>query len=150
VSITEKSRLRLERITSRYAARQAAAAEVDARAAFEREFTVERDERLVPLLHELGAELRRAGHDYALDFELDPRQPNVQFLVTLAGARPRYHNVIGFFTKHPDGAPSYVVAYLRVTSEFELIRFHRGAEMTRDVLEQVVVDALEQMLACNQ
>jgi hypothetical protein len=42
------------------------------------------------------------------------------------------------------------IAYLALKNEFDLGRYDATAEMTRDVLEQMLVDALEHMLVCNE
>jgi hypothetical protein len=81
VPLRETNRLRLERLTARYRVRHADRAVYDARAAFERAFIDVRDRELVPLLHELGAELRRAGHDYNVEIDGDVRRPSILFCV---------------------------------------------------------------------
>ena len=148
MAIKEPNRLRIERLAARFNARRGRveATTAERAAAFEGAFVRAREQILVPSLHELGAELRKVGHDYDVEIDVDTaRSPrNLAFRVRLDGAKPANENVIGFFVQHEgSGNKSEVIAYLALMNEFDLGRFQDISEMTRDALEQMLVDGLE-------
>jgi hypothetical protein len=152
VSLKEMNRLRIARLTDRFNARRAREQDgADARASFDAAFIKTRDAVLLPLFEDIGAELRRAGHSFAVELDSRPKKPSVVFRVMLAGARPLLENAIVFFAQHdvPD-RKSEVIVELSLRGEFELGRFADPADMTRTALEQMMVDGLEHLIVCNQ
>jgi hypothetical protein len=151
MALKEMNQLRLERLTKRLSARRAGAADEDARSQFEAAFVAHRDEVLTPLLRDVGAELTKAGHAFTIEPDGDRRRPSIVFRVELAGGNRGNTNAIGFYVGHDDAAPtSEVIAYLELKNEFDLGRYRAVSEMTRDALEQLLVDAVEHMLVCNE
>jgi hypothetical protein len=151
MSLKEANRLRLERLTARLAQRRASSGAEDAIPAFDAAFETSRDQVLVPLLRDIGAELGRAGHAHAIEIDGDARKPSVVFRVLLSGGGDGNANVIGFFARHdPTNGKSEVIAYLTLKVEFELGRFNAISEMTREALEQMLMDGIEHLIACNQ
>jgi hypothetical protein len=152
VSLKETNRLRIERLAERFNARRDRRADsADARAAFDAAFVEMRTSVLTPLLEDVGAELRRAGHDFAIELDTHRKTPSLLFRVKLDGALPRNANGILFFAQHDaPNRKSEVIAELTLRGEFELGRFPEPAEMTRTALEQMVVDGLEHLIVCNQ
>jgi len=146
------NKLRIDRLTRRFdERRRPEPSPADPAAAFEAEFERVRRDVLVPLLHEIGVELSKAGHDYAVTLDADRPAPSVAFRVVLNGAKPGNKNSIGFFVQHQglDGK-SEVIPYLELKNVFDLGRFQDLSEMNADTLEQMLVDGLEHMMACNE
>ncbi len=152
MSLKETNRLRIERLAERFNARRARREDsADARAAFDAAFVEMRTAVLTPLLEDIGAELRKAGHDHVIEVDAHKKRPSLVFRVKLDGALAGNANAILFFAQH--GVPnrkSEVIVELALRGEFELGRFGEPADMTRTALEQMVVDGLEHLIVCNQ
>src|SRR5262245_23051229 len=81
----EHNRLRLERLTARYARRIAEGRTPD-EADFLRSFAALRDDLLRPQMEEIAAELRRAGHDARILLDQGPDTPSIGLALGLRGA----------------------------------------------------------------
>jgi hypothetical protein len=145
----EPNRLRLERLMARYAARRREVVTAD-EAAFLRAFDEARARVIRPILEELAAELRRAGHAPRIVIDAAAETPSIELELGLQGAgAPPGSNLVGFSVIRWTGAPE-VLAYLVVRPPpMDLERFASPEEITPDQVEQMVVDAIEHVLACN-
>jgi hypothetical protein len=144
----EQNRLRLERLTARYEARlrdALAPAEADL---FVRAFEEVRARVIRPRMEEIAAELRQAGHDPRVVLD-GAHTPGIEiFLGLRGGTAPR--NVIGVGVIREGAGPPEIMAYLELhPSRFDLQRFAQPAELTDDRVEQLLVDAVEHLIACN-
>ncbi|WP_437602150.1 hypothetical protein [Sorangium sp. So ce590] len=144
----EHNRLRIERLTARYARRIEAArapAEVD----FLREFDDLRERLLRPPMEELAAELRRAGHAPRIVIDEGHDTPSIELALGLRDARAS-RNVVGFCVIRWTGYPLQILAYLEVNpTPFDLERFARAADIGPDRVEHLLVEAIEQIIVCN-
>lgn len=144
----EQNRLRLERLTARYAKRTA---EVEAtpEADYLREFDELRARRLRPAMEEIAAELRRAGHEARVVDDEGPDKPSVELALGLRKATGT-RNVVGFSVIRWSGYPLQILAYLEITRPpFDLERFARASDINPDRVEQLLVDAVEHLVMCN-
>ena len=144
----EHNRLRLERLTARYANRLREGEAVD-EAAFLRAFD-ELCARVVrPVLEECAAELRRAGHDARVVLDEGSAKPCMELALGLRRATAT-RNVVGFAVLRWEGYPLQILAYLEVNAPpFDLERFASADEVKADRVEQMVVDAIEHIISCN-
>ncbi|WP_437579685.1 hypothetical protein [Sorangium sp. So ce887] len=144
----EHNRLRIERLTARYARRIEAArapAEVD----FISEFEDLRERVLRPPMEELAAELRRAGHAPRIVIDEGHDTPSIELALGLRDAKAS-RNVVGFCVIRWTGYPLQILAYLEVNpTPFDLERFARAADVGPDRVEHLLVEAIEQIMVCN-
>jgi hypothetical protein len=144
----EHNRLRLARLTARYAERTQAKGAPD-EAEFLRAFAELRERLLRPQMEEVAAELRKAGHDARVTFDEGPDRPSIELSLGLqrgTGSR----NVVGFSVIRWTDHPLQILAYLEVNPPaFDLERFLGAAEITAERVEQLLVDAVEHIVACN-
>ncbi len=151
----EQTQIRMEMITARYAKRLSEAGNagelVAARQAeFLRGFERLRAEVLRPAMEAIGAELVRAGHGYRVDLSDTSAQATIELYLVLTGAPSRSDKVIRLFCLKGTVARSEVVAEVEMErNPMELTRFLQIAEITVEVVEQMLVDAIEQVFACN-
>lgn len=144
----EQNRLRLERLTVRFARRVAEKA-----AAREEEFVLAfadvRERVLAPLMEEFAASLREAGHDARVLPDSGPHAPSVELSLGLAGGKAS-RNVVGFAVIRWKGYPLQVLAYLEANPPpFDLVRFAHPFEIQADAAEQILIDAIEHLITCN-
>lgn len=145
----DHSRNRLALITSRYAARQQERAAADRRA-FDDAFRAVRGEVILPVLEEIAAELRSAGHAPRIAFDEAPETPSVELALGIQGAAgsPGADRV-AFAVIERREVPE-VLAYLVVEPPpMDLLRFASPAEITGYQVEQLVIDAIEHIFACR-
>jgi hypothetical protein len=151
----EQTRIRMEIITARYAKRlpqPGSQAELEAarRANFLRDFERNRAEVLCPAMEALGAELARAGHGYRVELDDTGERLCVDFHLLITAAPSKERKVIRLFTGVDREGRSEVIAEVEMERNLmELTRFHQIEEMTPEVVEQMLVDAIEQVFACN-
>ncbi|WP_437592520.1 hypothetical protein [Sorangium sp. So ce1000] len=144
----EHNRLRIERLTARYA-RRIEAARAPAEADFLREFDDLRARLLRPSMEEFAAELRKAGHAPRIVLDEGHDTPSIELALGLREAKAR-RNVVGFCVIRWDGYPLQILAYLEVNpTPFDLERFARAADVGPERVEQLLVEAIEQILVCN-
>jgi hypothetical protein len=151
----EQTRIRLATITGRYARRLAEAGNsgelVAARQAeFLRGFERVCADVLRPAMETIGAELTRAGHGYRVDQGDTEERLSIEFHLLLTGAPSRSEKVIRLFSPKGTGGRPEVVAEVEMEhNQMELTRFLQIDEITPEVVEQMLVDAIEQVFACN-
>jgi len=145
----EQNRLRLERMSTRYEARQKEKAESDEER-FVRAFGEARDRIIRPLMEEVAEELRRAGHSPEITIDEAAEKPSIELCLGLrAASKKRGSNVVGFYVIRWESFPE-VLSYLVVKPPpMDLMRFASPEEISRDYVEQMLVDAVEHIFACN-
>jgi hypothetical protein len=146
--VKEHNRLRLERLTARYARRLDTRADED-EAAFLRAFDDLCDRLLHPAMEECAAELRKAGHAPEIVREQGPERARIELHLGLRGGKaPR--NVVGFSVLRWSGYPLQILAYLEVEPPpFDIERFARASDVGPERVEQLLVDAIEHVVLCN-
>jgi len=151
----EQTKIRMEMITSRFAKRLTEAGNagelVAARKAeFMRGFERVRAEVLRPAMEAIGAELIRAGHGYRIALGDAPEQISIELHLIITGAPRASAKVIRLFSlKGTEGRPEVVAEVEMERNPMELTRFLEIDEITTEVVEQMLVDAIEQVFACN-
>ncbi|NUQ72733.1 MAG: hypothetical protein HUU21_04180 [Polyangiaceae bacterium] len=144
----EQNRLRLERLSSRFARRVAEKAEAQ-EDEFLRAFEKARERVLVPIMEEFAAALREAGHDARVLPDSGPYAPSVELSLGLAGGKAS-RNVVGFAVIRWKGYPLQVLAYLEANPPpFDLVRYAHPSEIQADAAEQILIDAIEHLITCN-
>ncbi len=145
----EHSRHRLSLITGRYAARQVDKQERD-RKAYDDAFRAARDGVIRPVLEEIAAELRAAGHAPRVAYDEAHEAPSVELVLGIRGvsASPGM-DLVGFSVIARREIPE-ILAYLVVKPPpMDLLRFAAPAEITAYQVEQLVIDAVEHIFACR-
>jgi hypothetical protein len=156
-AMNEQTRIRLGIITARYGARlegAARAAEAEAaerRAVFLRDFDRIREAVLRPAMLDIGNELAdSAGHQYEIVVDSAEKLPSVALHLLLRGARADAKNVVRIFVSGRKDRGDEVIADVAVVGRpVELTRFQRTEALTREVVEYMLVDAVEQIFAGN-
>lgn len=146
----EHTKSRIALITGRYAARQRDKRDGDRRA-FDDAFRAAREEVIRPVLEEIAAELRAAGHAPRVTFDGAPETPSIELALGIAGAEadgPEADRVV-FSVIQRTPVPE-ILAYLVVRPPpMDLLRFAEPAEIKAYQVEQLVVDAIEHIFACR-
>lgn len=152
----ERNRLRLGRITARHAKRAAEEADAvhiepqkpdDKDAAYLAGFELVRDEVLRPIMAEVGIQLKAEGYLFRILTGGDATSPSIELHVIIAGRRDS-KDTIRFFARKDVERGWQVIGEIELKrSPFELARFETTEEMTHDVVEQLIVDAVEQMFS---
>jgi hypothetical protein len=146
--VKEHNRLRIERLTARYEQRlreQPPPEDADFMAAF----TELRARELGPRMEELAAELRKAGHQSRVALDEGPDRPSIELALGLRRGRGT-RNVVGFSVIRWSGHPLQILAYLEISPPpFDIERFAHAGDITPERIEQILVDAVEQILAVN-
>ena len=144
----EQNRLRLERLTARFAKRVAEKAEAS-EGEFTRAFEEVRERILKPVMEEFAASLRGAGHDARVIPESGPHAPSIELALGLAGGKAS-RNVVGFAVIRWKGYPLQVLAYLEANPPpFDLVRYAHPSEIQAEAVEQLLIDAIEHLITCN-
>jgi hypothetical protein len=144
--VHDQNRNRLALITQRFAARDAARRGADRRA-FEEAFLRVRDAVIRPVLEEVAEALRGAGHAPRVSDDEAEERPSVELHLGIRGRCAR--NLVGYALIERRGAPE-VLAYLDVDRPcLDLMRYAHPSEITAERVEQLVVDAVEHIFACN-
>ena len=147
--MNEQNRLRLQRITARHAKRFAQGrSDADADAAFLEGFGRVSAGVIRPVFEDVGAQLVEAGYGFRVDTGGEERSPFIALHVEIPG-RGESRDAVRFFArKYPDKGWQ-VIAELELVRPVELTRFNEGEPLERDVIEHMVVEALEQMFASS-
>jgi hypothetical protein len=144
----DHNRFRIERLTARYDQRlrdQQAASEGD----FLRAFDEVRRRVLCPQMEEVATMLRQAGHASRVVLDEGPDRPSVELALGLVGGKGS-RNVVGFSVIRWRGYPLQILAYLEINPPaFDLERFMRAEDIGDERVEQLLVDAVEHILAVN-
>jgi hypothetical protein len=144
----EHNRLRLSRLTARYATRLREGEAVD-EAAFLAAFEEVCAVVVGPVFEECAAALRLAGHAARVARDEGSATPCIELVLGLKRARA-IRNVVGFAVARWEGYPLQILAYLEVNPpKFDLERFASADEIKADRVEQMAVDAIEHVISCN-
>jgi hypothetical protein len=149
----EHNRLRIERLTARYA-RRLEGTPPPTDADFIRDFEELRERLLRPQMEEFAAELRKAGHDPRIlldECHTDEghEQPSIELALGLRDGKAS-RNLVGFCVLRWAGYPLQILAYLEVNPPpFDIERFARAADVRPDRVEQILVEAIEHIIVCN-
>ncbi|WP_437613853.1 hypothetical protein WMF20_13540 [Sorangium sp. So ce834] len=104
---------------------------------------------LRPPMEEFAAELRKAGHAPRIVIDEGHDTPSIELALGLREAKAS-RNVVGFCVIRWTGYPLQILAYLEVNpTPFDLERFARAADIGPDRVEQLLVEAIEQIMVCN-
>ena len=152
--MNEQNRLRLNRIATRHAKRTAQGgseteSELESHrdAAFLSAFACVRDEVLRPVMAEVGVQLKAAGYGFRISPGGAEGSPSIDFHILIAD-RGDSKDTIRFFARKDAERGWQVIGELELKrSPVELTRFEDTEQITHDVVEQLVVDAVEQMFA---
>jgi hypothetical protein len=152
----DQNRLRLDRIAARHARRTTPAqngtdletqAETATDAPFLEAFARARDDVLRPVMAEVGLQLKSAGYGFRISPGGEEGSPSVDLHI-LIPERGDSKDTIRFFAQKDAERGWQVIAELELKrTPFELTRFESTLEITRDVAEQLIVQAIEQMFA---
>jgi hypothetical protein len=146
--VKEQNRLRLERLTARFARRVAEKTE-GREEEFTRAFEEVRERVLAPIMEEFAASLRGAGHDARVLADSGPHAPSIELSLGLAGGKAS-RNVVGFAVIRWKGYPLQVLAYLEANPPpFDLVRYAHPSEIHAEAVEQLLIDAVEHLITCN-
>ena len=153
----DQSKNRLALIHQRFA-RHAPAPE-SSRETFERAFERTRDEVIRPVMEEIAAELRALGH--APEISVDPVDhegrtcsPAIALRLGIRGVTGRRNHVV-FAVIHwkignrPTETQEVLAFHGKDETPFDLFRYMSPGEITKDVVEQVLVDSIEGLFAQN-
>jgi hypothetical protein len=155
----EQNRLRLARIADRHAKRSAEGPRVrsdptrESRPSAEEEFRAAfvqaREDLLRPAMSAVAEELALAGYKSRITPGGTQARPAIDLHVELPDARSK--DVVRFFPFLDPERGWQIVAELELKGKpFELSRFARFDELRRDVLEHVIIDAIEQMFSSKE
>lgn len=151
----EQTKVRLDIITARHARRLSEAGDeaqvAAARAlAFARDYERALTEVVSPAMEQVGAELARAGHGYRIELGAPGGRRTVELHVLITGARRESTSVIRMFlAAAPERRPEVIAEVEVMSHPMELTRYREIGLMTPDVIEQLLVDAVEHLFACN-
>jgi hypothetical protein len=147
--VKEHNKNRIVLITGRYAARRRQK-ELDNGYEFEEGFRAVRDALIRPILEEIAAELRNAGHAARIACDEAAQTPSIDLVLGIRAAQgPHRTDVVGFSVIRHRAVPE-ILAYLVVNHPpMDLLRFSSPAELTTDQVEQIVVDAIEHIFSCH-
>lgn len=146
--MNEQNRLRIERLTARYADRIKARAPTDEEV-FLRAFEDLTEKVIRPTLNDMATELRRAGHSPSIVATGDARTPGIELRLGLLHASAT-SNAVGFAVIRWVNYPLQILAYLEVNPpRFDLTRFASPEDVRPEQVEQIVVDAIEHVITCN-
>jgi len=145
-AMNEQNRLRLERIAQRYD-RRVSERDAPEESAFVAAFEQLCDRLLRPKMEEVAAELRRAGHESRV--VVDAERQAIELVLGLRRGKGS-RNVVGFCVLRWTGYPLQILAYLEISPPpFDIERFAAADEIAPERVEQLLVDAVEQILSVN-
>lgn len=144
----EQNRLRLEQVLARYADRQQRPVATE-HEEFLRDYERSVADLIEPLMRECAVALRRSGHEPRIVRPEGGPFPAIELELGLAGGSGS-SNVVGFGVIRRAGRPFEVQAYLCVNPPaFDLDRFAHPTELRPEVVERILVEAIEHVVACN-
>lgn len=143
--MNEQTSIRLGIITSRFG--KASGPPVDSVQAWLAAYEDLRSGVLRTAMTEIGDILSSAGHGCAVVIDAEPSACSIDLVVTPWGAADKQRRV-RFFTHRDPHRGQQIVAHVWLQkTPAEMTRFERPEEVTPEVAEQVLVDALEQIFA---
>ncbi len=144
----DQNRNRLALITSRYEKRlieRGAVVEESFEVAFERA----RSEVIRPVMEEVAAELRSSGHSPTITLDGCKEKPSIELWLGIRGADPAWANLVAYNVIRRRGRTE-VLAFLDVNRPpMDLVRHGHPSEIGPEQVEQLVLDAVEHIFACN-
>jgi len=148
--VKEQNKHRLALIDARFGARSRGGAP-DEREAFERAFGRARDAVIVPVMEDVAEELRALGHDPRVtlddvEHEGDRPRPAVALRLGLRG-RGEQDNYVAFGVVTKFGRVEVLAWLVRRPPPFDLLRYAHPDELAADHVEQLLVDAIEQLFS---
>lgn len=148
-NMKEQNRLKLQRLSERYD-RRAKQRQCVGEADIRRDFISLCDGLLQRLMEEVASELRKAGHTPRIIRMRAPDEPTIELDLGLWGDQ-QYRNVVGFTLIHWTDEPLQILAYLeaRRPPPFDLERFSRASDVGSELVEQLLVNAVEHIISCN-
>jgi hypothetical protein len=156
VIVKDQARIRLQIIEARYgearSGRPPSAEDLAADRArrFCDGFRRVREGVLVPILEDIGSALVASGHGHRVDLDVGERLPSLEWHLLLRSARAGATNVIRMFPRPGQDLGWEIIAEVQLDRTLvELTRFKEIDELTPEVAEQMIVDAVEQVFACN-
>lgn len=154
MAINEHTRIRLAIIQRKYGNRLAKSAsgadQPDRRARFNADFRRILADVVVPALEGIGEELASSGHAYRIEHDAGEQIPSVELHVLLRGVPEDANNLIRLFSHADFEGDGEVIAEVNVRQTLtELTRFRALSRITQEVVEQMCVDAIEHIFACN-
>lgn len=154
--VKDQTRIRLQIIEARYggarSGREPSAEELAADRArqFCDGFRRVREGVLIPILEDIGSALVASGHGHRVDVDVGEKRPSLEWHLLLKNARAGATNVIRMFPRLGQDLGWEIIAEVQlVRTAIELTRFQKIDEITPEVAEQMIVDAVEQVFACN-
>jgi hypothetical protein len=151
--VNERTRIRLQIIEAKYGkqgSRAASHAELAAERErrFDEEFQRVRAEILAPVLEEIGAALTAAGHGHRVAIDAGEHRPSIELHLLLGDDGRASTGVIRLFCRTGTQRRREIIAEVQLKRTcVELTRFQEASALTPDVVEQMVVDAVEQVFA---
>lgn len=143
--MNEQTRIRLGIIAARFGKRSDAP--VDSAQAWLAEYEALRAGVLRTAMTEIGEVLAADGHRCQVVLDIDPEARSIDLVVAPWGA-PEKERRVRFFARRDPHRGWQVVAHIwLLQSPSELTRFERPGEVTAEVAEQILVDAIEQLFA---
>ncbi|XXT17048.1 hypothetical protein WME94_43155 [Sorangium sp. So ce429] len=154
MAINEHARIRLAIIQRKYGPRLAQATSgsdaPDRRERFNADFRRILADIIVPTLEAIGDELAASGHGYRLEHDVGEQTPSLEFHILLRGVPADANNLIRLFSRADAEGDGEVIAEVNVAQTLtELTRFRVLSRITQEVAEQMCVDAIEHVFACN-
>ncbi|XXX76722.1 hypothetical protein WMF30_54645 [Sorangium sp. So ce134] len=154
MAINEHSRIRLAIIQQKYGKRlaqgESGAHVADRRERFKDDFRRIMADVFVPTFEAIGDELASSGHAYRIEHDVDERTPSIEFHILLRGVPADANNLIRLFYNADAEGDGEVIAEVNVHQTLtELTRFRVLSRITQEVAEQMCVDAIEHVFACN-
>ncbi|WP_242515480.1 hypothetical protein [Sorangium cellulosum] len=152
--MNEHARIRLAIIQRKYGARLSQGTRgadlPDRRERFNADFRRTLADILVPTFEAIGDELAASGHAYRLEHDVGEQTPSLEFHILLRGVPVDASNLIRLFSRADAEGDGEVIAEVNVGQTLtELTRFRALSRITQDVAEQMCVDAIEHIFACN-
>lgn len=144
----DQNRNRIAIITGRYDKRLAERAK-EREDDFEADFERARREVIRPAMEEIAEELTRAGHFPTITLDGCKETPSIELRLGIRGAEPSWANFVAYCVIRRREKPE-VLAFLDVNRPaMDLMRYAQPSEITAEQVEQLLLDAVEHVFACN-
>lgn len=154
MAINENTRIRLAIIQRKYGNRLSQSAsggdQPDRRRRFNDDFRRILADIIVPAFEAIGEELASSGHGYRIEHDVGEQTPSVELHLLLRGVPEGANNLIRLFSRADAEGDGEVIAEVNVRHTLtELTRFRVLSRISQEVVEQMCVDAIEHVFACN-
>lgn len=154
MAINEHARIRLAIIQEKFGKRLAQGTSgsdlPDRRERFNDDFRRILAGIIVPAFEAIGDELASSGHAYRIQHDMGEQTPSLEFHLLLRGVPADANNLIRLFSSTEAEGDGEVIAEVNVRQTLtELTRFRVLSRITQEVAEQMGVDAIEHIFACN-